>query len=136
MHETYLFHVYVVYSLVAIVLTIWLAKTLFRTGAIFLADVFSGEPKLAEAVNQLLVVGFYLLNLGYAFFMLKAHGADTSFAAMEVLGQKLGVLLLSLGVIHFCNLYLFHRIRQRAQLATMPPPLHPHMNLAAGAPNA
>lgn len=129
MHETYLFEVYVVYSAIAVALTIWLARTLFQNGAIFLADVFEGNPPMAEAVNRLLVVGFYLLNLGYAFFMLKAHGANTSFAAIEVLAQKLGYLLLSLGVIHFFNLYLFHRIRQRANLSTLPPPVRPHMKL-------
>ena len=136
MNENYLFEVYVVYSVVAVALTIWLARTLFRTGAVFLADVFADRPELAQAVNQLLVVGFYLLNLGYAFYMLKAEGADTSFAAMEVLGQKLGFLLLSLGAIHFGNLYLFHHIRQRSQIATMPPPVSPHMNLTSGRTSA
>lgn len=136
MNQNYLFEVYVIYSLVAVVLTIWLARTLFRNGAVFLADIFEDRPELAQAVNQLLVVGFYLLNLGYAFFMLKAEGANSSFAAMEVLGQKLGFLLLSLGVIHFGNLYLFHRIRQRSNVATMPPPVHPHMNLSQGAAGA
>ena len=136
MNETYLFEVYVVYSLVAVALTIWLARTLFRTGAVFLADVFADRPDLAQAVNQLLVVGFYLLNLGYAFYMLKAEGADSSFAAMEVLGQKLGFLLLSLGAIHFGNLYLFHLIRQRSQMATMPPPVRPHMNLGTSSTRA
>ncbi len=136
MYENYLFEVYVVYSVVSVVLVTWLARTLFRTGAVFLDDVFEGRPELALAVNQLLVVGFFLLNLGYAFFMLKAEGATSSFAAMEVLASKLGFLLLSLGAIHFCNLYLFHRIRQRSQLATMPPPVTPHMNLGTGKANA
>lgn len=135
MQETYLFHVYIVYTSVAVALTVWLARTLFRTGAVFLEDVFEDRPELAQAVNQLLVVGFYLLNLGYAFFILKAEGAATKFEAMEVLGQKLGFLFLSLGAIHFCNLYLFHRIRRRTQLATLPPPVTPHM-VRAQATNA
>lgn len=136
MYENYLFEVYVVYSVISVVLVTWLARTLFRTGSVFLDDVFEGRPELALAVNQLLVVGFFLLNLGYAFFMLKAEGATSSFAAMEVLASKLGFLLLSLGAIHFCNLYLFHRIRQRSQLATMPPPVNPHMNLGTSKANA
>ncbi len=136
MQETYLFHVYIVYTGVALALTVWLARTLFRTGTVFLADVFEGNPALAQAVNQLLVVGFYLLNLGYAFYMLKAEGAHTGFQAMEVLGEKLGFLLLSLGGIHFCNLYLFHRIRQRTQLTTLPPPVTPHMIRAQETANA
>lgn len=123
MNQTYLFEVYVAYTLVAVSLTIWLARTLARNGAVFLSGVFPDEPKMADAVNQLLTVGFYLLNLGYAFYMLKAEGAANSFEAMEVLAEKLGFLLLSLGVIHFGNLLLFQRIRHRARLHLLPPPM-------------
>ena len=73
----------------AIGLVIWIARTLFKTGAVFLEDVFSENHKLAEAVNRLLVVGFYLVNLGYASFILKAFGATTVTEAIEVLAGKL-----------------------------------------------
>jgi hypothetical protein len=63
---SYLVPVYAAYALVTLTLTIWLARTLFKNGAIFLEDVFKDTPKMAGAVNQLLVVGFYLFNLGYA----------------------------------------------------------------------
>ena len=56
---------YVVYLLVTVPLTIWVATTLSRNGRVFLADVFAGDDGLADAVNRLLVVGFYLLNLGF-----------------------------------------------------------------------
>ncbi len=119
----YLVPVYVVYGLVSLGLTIWLARTLFRNGAVFLRDVFADKPDLADAVNRLLVVGFYLLNLGYACLLLKAPGAATMVSAIEVLAGKLGALLLSLGVLHFANMFLFHRIRRRALLAELPPPV-------------
>ena len=104
-------------------LTIWLARTLFRNGAVFLRDVFADKPELADAVNRLLVVGFYLLNLGYACLLLKAPAAASMVSAIEILASKLGALLLSLGVMHFANMFLFHRIRRRALLAELPPPV-------------
>jgi hypothetical protein len=77
---------------------------------------------MAAAVNRLLVVGFYLLNFGYACFLLKAPPAASAVQAIEVLSAKLGSLLLSLGAAHFVNLYLFHRIRRRArELPPVPP---------------
>src|SRR5690348_13038691 len=93
--------VYVAYSLASVGLTIWLARTLSKNGEVFLDDVFVDNPRMAPAVNRLLVVGFYLLNLGYAFVTLKA-GAEglTAVQAVETLAAKLGALLLSLGVIH------------------------------------
>ena len=135
MKSQFLVHVYIAYATVSIGLTVWLARVLFRNGAVFLDEVFADQPAMAQAVNRLLVVGFYLLNLGYAFMWLKASEASTVFQAIEVLSVKLGALLLSLGIIHFCYLYLFHRIRQRSRQAVMPPPVRPQMKLAARAGN-
>jgi hypothetical protein len=126
----YLVPVYLVYATVSAALTIWLARTLFKNGAIFLADVFAETPQLAEAVNRLLVVGFYLFNVGYACLLLKADSAATAVEAIETLAYKLGWLLLSLGTMHFFNMYLFHRIRRRAKLASLPPPVAHHHQLA------
>ena len=125
----YLVPVYLVYGVTAVLLTLWLARTLFNNGAVFLNDVFADKPKLAEAVNRLLVVGFYLFNLGYACLLLKADPASTVVGAIETLAYKLGALLVSLGVMHFFNMYLFHRIRRRAQIANLPPPALHHYHL-------
>jgi hypothetical protein len=110
--------VYAIYVVVSVSLVAWLARTLSHNGAVFLEDVFD-DPRMAEAVNKLLVTGFYMLNLGYAALLLKARAAPTAVAAFEVLGQKLGVLLVSLAVVHFANLWVFHLIRHRAPA---PPP--------------
>jgi hypothetical protein len=66
---------YVLYLALSIGLTIWVARTLSRSGRVFLADVFHGSEKLADAVNHLLVVGFYLVNLGFVALWLR--GGDT-----------------------------------------------------------
>lgn len=123
--QTFLVPVYAAYGLIAVGLVIYLARTLFRNGAIFLADVFPDKPELAGAVNRLLVIGFYLLNLGYAFLLLQANSAPDVLTAVEVLARKLGILLVSLGGLHFLNMYVFYRIRRRAQVATLPPPVAP-----------
>src|ERR1700722_3675999 len=118
MNETsYLVQVYCAYAVVTVSLTVWLARTLFTNGAVFLEDVFHDAPKMADAVNRLLVVGFYLFNLGYAAMIMKAESGNPVIQAGEVLAWKLGALLLSLGVMHFTNLYIFYRIRRRARLA-------------------
>src|SRR5690242_7590425 len=111
MTTSYLVTVYAAYAVITIALTVWLARTLFKNGAVFLEDVFKDTPKMAEAVNRLLVVGFYLFNLGYAALIMKASGGDTVLEAVEVLAWKLGAVLLSLGVMHVVNLYVFYRIR-------------------------
>src|SRR4051812_13294955 len=123
-----LLHVYLVYASASIGLTIWLARTLAKNGEVFLEDVFADNPRMAAAVNRLLVVGFYLLNLGYAFVTLKAdRPANTRAAALETLAMKPGALLLSLGGLHFVNMYLSHGTRRRGQIRLAPPPVKPQM---------
>lgn len=119
------FVVYVIYSAVAIGLTVWLAQTLYRNGEVFLADVFPDRLMLVSALNRLLVTGFYMLNLGYAFLLLQEPAAANAEQAFQVLVNKLGVLLVSLGLIHFVNMIVFWRIRRRTQLDSAPPPV-PH----------
>ncbi len=130
---SYLVPVYAVYAFVSVVLTVWLARTLFKNGAVFLRDVFTDSPDLAEAVNRLLVVGFYLVNLGYASLMLKAEAAATPVGAIETLAFKLGLLLMSLAGMHFANMLVFHKIRRRAREAALPPPVPPTAHVGYGA---
>jgi hypothetical protein len=131
--SSYLIAVYAAYAATSLGLTVWLARTLFKNGAVFLEEVFADNPRMSEAVNRLLVVGFYLVNLGYASLLLKADGSASAVEAIEVLSSKLGLLLLSLGGMHFANLYVFHRIRRRAHLAVLPPPVAPQMHVLNGA---
>ncbi|MGW2825495.1 hypothetical protein ACWC24_31475 [Streptomyces sp. NPDC001443] len=108
---------YVIYLVVSIGLTIWVARTLSRNGRVFLADVLHGNEKLADAVNHLLVVGFYLVNLGFVALYLSGDDtiADTR-GVFEALSTKLGVVLLVLGVMHLGNVYVLSRIRRRGVL--------------------
>lgn len=123
-----LFTVYLIYIATSIGLTVWLARTLFRNGEVFLDDVFADNPRMSAAVNRLLVVGFYLLNLGYALMTLKVYHRElTPITAVETLGEKLGGLLLALGIFHFVNMFILNRMRRRAQLRLAPPPVEPQL---------
>jgi hypothetical protein len=116
--------VYLPYSLIAITLTVWLARTLSRHGEVFLETVFP-DSRLAHAVNQLLVIGFYLVNLGWAFLLVRYGIREemTTQDAVQLLIEKLGTLLLLLGIAHMTNLYIFHRIKRSAPLPRSLPEL-------------
>jgi len=101
---------YVIYLLLSIALTVWVARTLFKSGRIFLVDVFHGNEALTDSVNHLLVVGFYLINLGYISLMLKiSDPVNDARQSIEALAAKMGLVLLVLGAMHFFNLFLFSR---------------------------
>ena len=106
---------YLVYLAISLALTVWVARALFRSGRRFLVDVYAGDESLADSLNRLLVVGFYLVNLGYVSLALRVERAvDDPRQAIEVLSWKLGTVLLFLGIVHFLNLYVFGRMRTYA----------------------
>lgn len=117
----YLLGLELLYLLASVGLTVWLARTLFANGAVFLTDVFPDRPELAEALNRLLVTGFFMANLGYAFLLLQGSPELGAVAAVEHLVRRLGVLLVSLAVLHALNLLVFHRLRVRAQTPAAAP---------------
>ena len=120
------FATYLVYLLISVVLTVWVARTRSAHGIAFLRDVFRGNETLAGSVNHLLVVGFYLVNLGFIAFNLKLGlRVNGSAEALEALSHKVGLVLLVLGGLHFSNLWVLQRMRQRALLADAPPPVAP-----------
>ncbi|MFF8956440.1 hypothetical protein [Streptomyces sp. NPDC014894] len=118
---------YIVYLLVSVALTVWVARTLSRNGRIFLGDVMHGNEKLADAVNHLLVVGFYLVNLGFvALYLRVAQDIGNTRDLFDALSVKLGVVLLVLGVLHLGNVYVLNKIRRRSRMEReMTPPVGP-----------
>lgn len=108
---------YSTYLFITVTITTWVARTLFRNGKLFLIDIFHGDKDLAQAVNNLLLVGFYLINIGYAVYTLRViTEVDTTRLLVEVLSLKLGAIILTLGCMHFLNMFIFFRLRKRALL--------------------
>jgi hypothetical protein len=106
---------YIFYLAVSVVLSVWVARTLSRTGHVFLLAVLHGDEQLAVAVNRLLVVGFYLLDLGFVTLFMRISGTvQTARASFEALSTKLGTVLLVLGLIHLLSVLILSMVRRRA----------------------
>lgn len=109
---------YAAYLLISIILTIWVARTLHRNGRIFLIDAFHGSEPRADSVNHLLVVGFYLINIGFVTLALKYGDKPTDLAsAIEFVSTKIGYVLLVLGIMHFFNMFNFDKLRRKGRRA-------------------
>ena len=114
---------YFSYLAISIALTIWVARTLHRSGRVFLVDAFHGNTELADSVNHLLVVGFYLINVGYIALALTTSSPMTTFREIiELESVKIGIVLLILGAMHFFNILVFAKMRNRATSGVTAPP--------------
>ena len=124
-------YTYIAYLAISVPLTVWVARTLHKNGRIFLVDSFLGNEPLADSINHLLVVGFYLVNIGFVSLALKYGDKPTDLQGVfEALSTKVGVVMLVLGAMHFFNLAVFSKMRRRALLHSAPPPIPPQGRVA------
>ncbi|WP_410649404.1 hypothetical protein [Amycolatopsis sp. cmx-4-54] len=122
---------YALYLAITVPLTVLVARTLSRHGKTFLEDVFQDEQALAHSVNQLLVVGFYLVSLGFVTLFLTSDATVLDARdVFEMLSVKVGTVALVLGVMHIGNVLVFNGIRRKhlnhaAERAVPVPPPYP-----------
>jgi hypothetical protein len=121
---------YSIYLAISIALTTWVGHTLHKNGRVFLLQAFHENETMADSVNHLLLVGFYLINVGFVAMALK-YGAkpDSIQAAFEFLSTKLGLVILVLGAMHFFNMFNFDKMRRKGTRhvtsTVVPPPPAP-----------
>lgn len=123
---TYTLLGYALYLSISIALTIWVARTLHRNGRVFLIDAFRGREEMADSVNHLLVVGFYLINLGFVTLALRYGAPPTNAETVFVyVSTKVGLAMLVLGAMHFFNMFNFDKMRRKAKRSAgaEPPPV-------------
>jgi hypothetical protein len=105
---------YFFYLAISTAFTVWVGRTIYKNGRVFLIDAFHGNESLADSVNHLLVCGFYLISFGYISLVLNlGYTVADPQEAIEALSIKIGLVLLALGLMHFFNLFLFTHLRNR-----------------------
>ncbi|MBC7934086.1 MAG: hypothetical protein H7Y86_01825 [Rhizobacter sp.] len=101
---------YSIYLPLVILLTFYVANNLFKNSIVYMKDIFNGREEIATATNTLFKIGFYLLNLGFALYILTiTEVINTTQATIEILSTKVGGFSIYLGIMLFINMYLFFR---------------------------
>lgn len=105
---------YVLYLIIALAITVWVARTLSKNGIVFLVQCFGQNEELARSTNHLLVVGFYLINIGFITLTLSYAGEpQTVSGAMRFLAGKVGLAVMVLGGMHFFNMAMIARFGRK-----------------------
>jgi len=115
--------IYTAYFFASLGMTIWVGRTLHKNGRLFLIEAFSGNQDMADSVNHLLLVGFYLINIGFILLFLRVGPKPADIVeGVEYISTKLGIVILVLGGMHFFNMFNFSKMRKKG-LAHRPPPI-------------
>ncbi len=110
---------YLIYLLLMAVVTAGVGAVLYHHGEPFLIDVFAGDRKLARTINQLLLAGFYLTNFALVLLMLRtADRLTTALDAWHFVAERIGLVLIILGGMHFFNVAVLTGVRQRVARKT------------------
>ena len=112
MGNTLMIIAYTVYLSVALLLTFFVARNLFKNSKTFMIEIFHGKTEIALATNKLFEIGFYLMNLGYILLILRMDYMANYQEMIEGVSFKLGGISIYLGIMLFLNLYLLFRGRR------------------------
>jgi hypothetical protein len=107
-------YTYLLYIGLSLILTVWVGQTLFRNGRVFLLENYADKPNLADAINHMLLVGFYLINIGFIAYTMKISGAgpESWTEALEFLSVKIGFVAIILGLMHFSLMFALQKYSQ------------------------
>lgn len=111
----YVSFTYAAYIIISLTITVWVGTTLFRNGRVFLLEAFQGNKALANSVNQLLLMAFYLINIGFIALFLRFGSKPTDWIeSVEYVSTKIGIVLVVSGAIHFFNMWNFAQLRKKS----------------------
>jgi hypothetical protein len=105
---------YALYLIITAVLILKIGWLIYREGAVYLHDLFPADLLLANYINRLLLIGYYLLNLGYAAVSLMAWRwgkTNDWYYALVSLAENIGLICVLLGIIHLINLIALQMLK-------------------------
>lgn len=107
---------HIIYLFITIPTIVWTGNRLHTHGRQFVIDAFHGDEERGAAVNNLLLIGFYLVNLGLmALFVRFGAYPTNAIETLELVTTKIGIVLLVLGAMHYFNLFNFDKMRRKAK---------------------
>lgn len=107
---------YIIYLLITYLITVRVGFIFYRNGRVFILDLLQQNVPLADAINRILLIGYYLVNLGYAALMISTWSTIVNWTALLLsITVMTGKILLTLAVMHYCNMIVIYFISKRSQ---------------------
>jgi ABC-type Co2+ transport system permease subunit len=105
---------YIVYLFITCLITVRTGWLFYRNGRVYIVSLLKGDEQLAHFINRLLLTGYYLINLGYAAVMISSWQTVTDITVLLTsIAAMTGKIMLTLALIHFCNMGIIYIISRR-----------------------
>ena len=114
--NNYNFISYLIYLPITFYITVIVGQILYKKGIVFLNDAFNSNSELASILNKFLLLGYYLINLGYAAVSIHIFSEINSITQLiEELSKRIGMLIIGLALMHYFNIYSFSHFNKQIQ---------------------
>lgn len=97
---------YGIYLLITVFIIIKVGLICYRNGNIFVAHLVPDDKDFCLRVNNVLLIGYYLINIGYTVITLSDWTTVISISQMiESLSKNTAIIVCILAVLHYFNLF-------------------------------
>lgn len=105
---------YVIYLLITTFIIINVGKICYRNGNIYVAQLIPEHEDLCQKTNQVLLIGYYLLNFGYCAMTLISWNKIISYPQLvEVISIKTATIICIIAILHYFNIYIITKYIQK-----------------------
>ena len=105
---------YVIYLLITTFIIIKVGKICYRNGNIYVAQLIPEHEDLCQKTNQVLLIGYYLLNLGYcAMTLISWDKIISNSQLVEVISIKTAIIVCIIAMLHYFNIYIITKYIQK-----------------------
>jgi hypothetical protein len=109
---------YIIFLTLIIFIIVYVGRYFYSNGRIFIIALFNGNSTMADYINELLLIGYYLFNIGYAFLKLrqweKVNNLETLFSS---LATSIGVLIFILALVHYFNMLVIYLLSKSKSIS-------------------
>ena len=97
---------YSIYIPITFVIMIKIGWLFYRHGEIYLIHLFQQNTQLVKSINNILLIGYYLTNLGYAIFSIAYwEQLNSIIQIINSLSYRLGIIIFGLAILHYNNVF-------------------------------
>lgn len=105
---------YFIYLTLTIYIIVRVGKMFHNNGRVFILALYKGDAPATDNINNLLLVAYYLFNIGYAFLKLKTwEKVISSQQLISSVSSHLGPLILILAMTHYFNMLLIYFLAKK-----------------------
>ncbi len=105
---------YLIYLSITTFIIIVVGRICYRNGNVFVAQLIPNHIELCQKVNQVLLLAYYLLNIGYcAMTLIQWKTIETIPEIIETIASKTAIIILMISALHYINIFIITKYIQK-----------------------